>query len=64
MTAAIILVSRRYLHHRGGLAAVIYTDLVQTLILLAGAIALTFIGLDKSAGLPVARPCFPRSIST
>jgi len=29
---------------------VIYTDLVQTLILLAGAIALTIIGLDKVGG--------------
>jgi len=51
MTAAIILVVATGIYTiAGGLAAVIYTDLVQTLILLAGAIALTFIGLDKIGG--------------
>ncbi|GAB3688655.1 sodium:solute symporter [Spirosoma flavus] len=34
----------------GGMAAVIYTELIQTFILLAGAIALTWIGLDKVGG--------------
>jgi SSS family solute:Na+ symporter len=34
----------------GGLAAVIYTEVIQTVILVAGALALTFIGLDKVGG--------------
>lgn len=34
----------------GGLSAVIYTDLVQTIILIGGSIALTLIGLDKAGG--------------
>src|SRR6201994_2941439 len=50
-TAAIILVVATGIYTvAGGLAAVIYTDMVQTLILLAGAIALTLIGLDKVGG--------------
>jgi len=50
LTAAVIWLCDGYLYHRGRMAAVIYTDLVQTLILLAGAIALTIIGLDKVGG--------------
>src|SRR5712664_3228158 len=51
LTAAVILVVATGIYTiAGGLAAVIYTDLVQTLILLAGAIALTIIGLDKVGG--------------
>src|SRR5262250_1885817 len=51
MTAAIILVVATGIYTvAGGLAAVIYTDLVQTMILLAGAFALTFIGLEKVGG--------------
>ncbi len=34
----------------GGLAAVIYTEVIQTVILVAGALALTVIGLDKVGG--------------
>ena len=34
----------------GGLAAVIYTDTVQTLILITGAVALTVIGMSKVGG--------------
>jgi SSS family solute:Na+ symporter len=34
----------------GGLAAVIYTEVVQTVILIAGALVLTLIGLDKAGG--------------
>lgn len=34
----------------GGLAAVIYTDLAQTVILILGSLALTFIGIDKAGG--------------
>jgi SSS family solute:Na+ symporter len=42
-----------------GLAAVIYTDLVQTLILLAGAIVLTVIGLEKVGGFAGLRALLP-----
>ncbi|MBX0290280.1 sodium:solute symporter [Hymenobacter sp. HSC-4F20] len=34
----------------GGMSAVIYTELIQTFILLIGAIALTWLGLDKVGG--------------
>lgn len=61
-TAAIILVVATGIYTiAGGLAAVIYTDLVQTLILLAGAIALTFIGLDKVGGFAALRAAVPAS---
>src|SRR5262249_17469604 len=60
MTAAIILVVATGIYTiAGGLAAVIYTDLVQTLILLAGAFALTFIGLDKVGGFAGLRAAVP-----
>jgi SSS family solute:Na+ symporter len=45
----------------GGLAAVIYTDLVQTIILLLGAMALTFIGLEKAGGFAGLRAVVPDS---
>ena len=61
-TAAIILVVATGIYTiAGGLAAVIYTDLVQTIILLAGAIALTFIGLDKVGGFAALRAAVPAS---
>src|ERR1700681_2263290 len=61
-TAAIILVVATGVYTvAGGLAAVIYTDLVQTLILLAGAMALTVIGLDKVGGFAGLRTAIPAS---
>src|SRR5712664_3173165 len=60
LTAAVILVIATGIYTiAGGLAAVIYTDLVQTLILLAGAIALTIIGLDKVGGFAGLRAAVP-----
>ncbi len=60
MTAAIILVIATGVYTvAGGLAAVIYTDLVQTLILLAGAIVLTVIGLEKVGGFTGLRALLP-----
>jgi SSS family solute:Na+ symporter len=60
LTAAVILVIATGIYTvAGGLAAVIYTDLVQTLILLAGALALTFIGLDKVGGFAGLRGAVP-----
>src|SRR6202166_4331667 len=62
LTAAVILVVATGIYTiAGGLAAVIYTDLVQTLILLAGAIALTVIGLDKVGGFAGLRTAIPAS---
>src|SRR5467141_1773570 len=60
LTAAVILVVATGIYTiAGGLAAVIYTDLVQTLILLAGAMALTIIGLDKVGGFAGLRVAVP-----
>ena len=44
----------------GGLAAVIYTELLQAVVLLLGAATLTLIGLDRWAAWPgCARRCRP-----
>jgi SSS family solute:Na+ symporter len=43
----------------GGLAAVIYTELVQAVVLLAGAITLTLIGLDQAGGMAGLRAALP-----
>src|SRR3954467_7189352 len=62
MTAALILVIATGVYTiAGGLAAVIYTDLVQTLILIAGAVILTVIGLDKVGGFAGLRAAVPAS---
>src|SRR5450432_4367619 len=51
MTSAIILVVATGIYTvAGGLAAVIYTDLVQTLILIFGAVILTVIGMHRVGG--------------
>jgi len=60
MTAAIILVIATGIYTiAGGLAAVIYTDLVQTLILVAGAVVLTVIGLHQVGGFTALRAALP-----
>lgn len=60
LTAAIVLVAATGIYTvAGGLAAVIYTDLVQTLILLAGAVVLTAIGLEKVGGFAGLRAAVP-----
>src|SRR5215467_9837134 len=62
MTAAVILVVATGIYTiAGGLAAVIYTDLVQTLILVAGALVLTFIGLHRVGGFAGLRASVPAS---
>ena len=43
----------------GGLSAVIYTEVVQTLVLLTGAIALTFIGMHRVGGFAGLRAALP-----
>ena len=60
LTAALILVVATGVYTiAGGLAAVIYTDLVQTLILIAGAIVLTVIGLERVGGFGGLRAAVP-----
>src|SRR6516162_1963763 len=58
-TAVVLVVATGIYTIAGGLAAVIYTDTVQTLILITGAVALTVIGLDKVGGLAHLRTLVP-----
>ena len=60
LTAAVILVVATGIYTiAGGLAAVIYTDLIQTLILIAGAVILTVIGLHRVGGFAGLRAAVP-----
>ena len=60
LTAALILVIATGVYTvTGGLAAVIYTDLVQTLILIFGAALLAIIGLEKVGGMHGLRAALP-----
>jgi len=60
LTAAVILVIATGVYTiAGGLAAVIYTDLVQTMILIGGAVILTVIGLERTGGLTGLRAAVP-----
>ncbi|MGA3194764.1 MAG: sodium:solute symporter [Terriglobales bacterium] len=62
MEAAIILVIVTGIYTiAGGLSAVIYTEVVQTLVLLTGAIALTAIGLHRVGGFAGLRAAVPDS---
>src|ERR1041385_5675933 len=58
-TAVVLVVATGVYTIAGGLAAVIYTDTVQTLILIAGALALTVIGLHRVGGLEHLRAMVP-----
>src|SRR6201997_1684589 len=60
-TAVVLVIATGVYTVAGGLAAVIYTDTVQTLILIAGAAALTFIGLHRVGGLEHLRTMVPPS---
>jgi len=59
--AVILVVATGIYTIAGGLAAVIYTDLVQTLILIFGAIVLTFIGMHHVGGFAGLRAALPDS---
>src|SRR5499425_339961 len=60
LTAAIILVVATGIYTiAGGLAAVIYTDLVQTLILVVGAVVLTVLGMNAVGGFTALRAAVP-----
>jgi solute:Na+ symporter, SSS family len=58
-TAVVLVIATGVYTIAGGLAAVIYTDTVQTLILIAGALALTVIGLHRVGGLEHLRAMVP-----
>src|SRR6202795_838646 len=58
-TAIILVIATGIYTIAGGLAAVIYTDTVQTLILITGAVALTVIGLHRVGGLEHLRTMVP-----
>ncbi len=58
-TAVVLVIATGIYTVAGGLAAVIYTDTVQTLILITGAVALTVIGLMRVGGLEHLRTMVP-----
>src|SRR5690242_20365872 len=58
-TAVVLVIATGIYTVAGGLAAVIYTDTVQTLILISGAVALTVIGLGRVGGLEHLRTMVP-----
>src|SRR5258706_6105145 len=60
-TAIVLVIATGIYTIAGGLAAVIYTDTVQTLILIAGAMALTIIGLHRVGGIEHLRTMVPPS---
>jgi SSS family solute:Na+ symporter len=60
-TAIVLVVATGIYTIAGGLAAVIYTDTVQTLILITGAVALTLIGLHRVGGFAHLQTMVPAS---
>ncbi|HZR56936.1 MAG TPA: sodium:solute symporter [Terriglobales bacterium] len=60
-TAIILVIATGVYTIAGGLAAVIYTDMVQTMILIVGAVVLTFIGLHRVGGFAALRSAVPAS---
>ena len=60
-TAVVLVIAVGIYTIAGGLSAVIYTDTVQTLILITGAVALTVIGLHRVGGFEHLRTMVPAS---
>ena len=60
-TAVALVVATGIYTVAGGLAAVIYTDMVQTMILITGAVILTFVGLHRVGGFEALRAAVPAS---
>ena len=60
-TAVVLVIATGIYTVAGGLAAVIYTDTVQTLILITGAVALTVIGLNRVGGFAHLQTIVPPS---
>ena len=59
-TSAIVLVIATGIYTiAGGLAAVIYTELIQTFVLIGGAVVLTVVGLDRVGGFGALRDALP-----
>ncbi|MBM3797637.1 MAG: sodium/solute symporter [Acidobacteria bacterium] len=58
-TAILLVIATGVYTVAGGLAAVIYTDLVQAFILVAGAVMLTWLGLDEAGGFAGLRAKLP-----
>lgn len=60
MTSAILLVVATGIYTvTGGLAAVIYTDVFQAVLLIGGSVILTWLGLDKAGGFEGLRAALP-----
>jgi len=60
-TAIVLVIATGVYTIAGGLAAVIYTDMVQTMILIFGAVLLTIIGLHRVGGFEALRAAVPAS---
>src|SRR3954471_9145924 len=58
-TAIVLVIATGIYTVAGGLAAVIYTDMVQTMILIVGAVLLTVIGLHRVGGFEGLRAAVP-----
>jgi SSS family solute:Na+ symporter len=60
-TAIVLVIATGVYTIAGGLAAVIYTDMVQTMILITGAVILTLVGLHRIGGFDALRAAVPAS---
>src|SRR6266496_4270822 len=60
-TAVVLVIATGVYTIAGGLAAVIYTDMVQTMILIIGAVLLTIIGLKEVGGFAALRAAVPET---
>jgi solute:Na+ symporter, SSS family len=60
-TAIVLVIATGIYTIAGGLAAVIYTDMVQTMILIFGAVLLTAIGMHRVGGFEALRAAVPAS---
>jgi solute:Na+ symporter, SSS family len=60
-TAIVLVIATGVYTIAGGLAAVIYTDMVQTMILITGAVILTLVGLHRVGGFDALRAAVPAS---
>ena len=58
-SAAVMVIATGVYTVLGGLAAVIYTELLQAVVLLGGAITLTILGLDQVGGMEGLRAALP-----
>ena len=58
-SAAVMVISTGIYTIFGGLAAVIYTELLQAIVLIGGAVALTLIGLSEAGGFAGLRASLP-----